>query len=66
MRIKIVWTFRDWVDAVAALPVQRPLPCRIVLVRRERMAHALRRDLIRNGLGSVLAGDVRNLRQLEL
>ena len=56
VRVKVVWTFRDWVDAVAALPVQEPLPCRIVLVRRERVAHSLRRDLIRNGLGSVLAG----------
>ena len=56
MRVKVVWTSRDWVDAVAALPVQEPLPCRIVLVRRERVAHSLRRDLIRNGLGSVLAG----------
>ena len=56
MRVKVVWTSRDWVDAVAALPVQEPLPCRIVLVRRERVAHSLRRDLIRNGLGNVLAG----------
>ena len=56
MRVKVVWTSRDWVDAVAALPVQEPLPCRIVLVRRERVAHSLRRDLIRTGLGSVLAG----------
>ena len=56
MRVKVVWTSRDWVDAVAALPVQQPLPCRTVLVRRERVAHSLRRDLIRNGLGSVLSG----------
>jgi hypothetical protein len=56
MQVKVVWTSRDWVDAVAELPVQEPLPCRIVLVRRERIAHALRRDLIRNGFGNVLAG----------
>ena len=29
---------------------------RIVLVRLERVAHTLRCDLIRNGLGSMLAG----------
>ena len=56
MTVKVVWTFRDCVQAVAALPVQGPLPCRIVLVRRERIAHSLRRDLIRNGFGNVLAG----------
>jgi RecB family exonuclease len=44
------------VDAVAELPVQEPLPCRTVLVRRECVAHALRRDLIRTGFGNVLAG----------
>jgi RecB family exonuclease len=56
MQVKVVWTSRDWVDAVAQLPVLDPLPCRTVLVRRERVAHALRCDLLRNGLGSVLAG----------
>jgi hypothetical protein len=56
MPVKVIWTSRDWVDAMVALPVQEPLPCRIVLVRRERIAHGLRRDLIRNGYGNVLAG----------
>jgi len=56
MPVKVIWTSRDWVDAMVALPVQEPLPCRIVLVRRERIAHGLRRDLIRNGCGNVLAG----------
>src|ERR1700733_6258577 len=56
MQVTVVWTSRDWVDAVAELPVQEPLQCRTVLVRRERVAHALGRDLIRNGFGNVLAG----------
>lgn len=56
MHVKVVWTSRDCVGAVTALPVQEPLPCRIVLVRRERLAHALRRDLIRDGFGKMLAG----------
>ena len=56
MLVKVVWTCRDSVNAVAALPVQEPLPCRTVLVRRGCVAHAIRRDLIRHGLGNVLAG----------
>lgn len=56
MDVRILWTARDWADAVAALPVHGPLPCRTVLVPRERVAHVLRRELIRVGRINVLAG----------
>jgi RecB family exonuclease len=56
MRVKAIWTSRDWIDAVAGLPVIGPLPCRTVLVRKESVAHSLRRELIRAGLGEMLAG----------
>ena len=52
----VFWTTRDWAEAIAALPAVGPLPCRTVLVPRERVAHALRRELIRAGHVSVLAG----------
>src|SRR6266542_51867 len=38
------------------MPVQGPLPCRTVLVPRERVAHVLRRELIRAQRPEVLAG----------
>ncbi len=50
------WTTRDWAEAIAALPAPGPLPCRTVLVPREPVAHALRRELIRAGHADVLAG----------
>lgn len=56
MDVRILWRSRDWADAVAALPVDGPLPCRTVLVPRERVAHALRRELLRVGRTNVLAG----------
>jgi len=56
MDVRIIWTSHDWADAVAALPVDGPLPCRTVLVPRERVAHVLRRELIRVGRTNVLAG----------
>jgi RecB family exonuclease len=52
----VFWTTRDWAEAIAARPAGGPLPCRAVLVPRERVAHALRRELIRAGHASVLAG----------
>ncbi len=52
----VFWTTRDWAEAIAVLPAGGPLPCRTVLVPRERVAHALRRELIRAGHASVLAG----------
>ncbi len=52
----VFWTTRDWAEAIAALPAPGPLPCRTVLVPRERAAHALRRELIRAGHADILAG----------
>jgi PD-(D/E)XK nuclease superfamily len=52
----VLWTIHDWVEAIARLHVTGPLPCRTVLVPRERAAHALRRELLRAGLDRVLAG----------
>ena len=56
MIIKIFWTSRDWAAAVAQMPVQGSLPCRTVLVPRGRVAHVLRRKLIRAGRSDALAG----------
>jgi RecB family exonuclease len=56
VRSPIFWSARDWADAIASLPVAGALPCRTVLVPNERVAHALRRELIRAGLGHALAG----------
>src|SRR5439155_6340868 len=53
---EILWSTRAWAEAVAALPVQGPLPCRTVLVPRERVAHALRRELLLIGRPDALAG----------
>src|SRR3989454_7798231 len=53
---EILWSTRAWAEAVAALPVQGPLPCRTVLVPRERVAHALRRELLLIGRSDALAG----------
>jgi hypothetical protein len=54
--MKVLWNARDWAEAIAALPIALPLPCRTVLVRRERIAHVLRRELIQAGRANVLAG----------
>jgi len=54
--IDILWSTRAWAEAIAALPAGGPLPCRTVLVPRERVAHALRRELLLIGQGDVLAG----------
>ncbi len=56
MTMPVLWNTRDWAAAIAALPVDGPLPCRTVLVPRERVAHALRRELIRAGHVGALAG----------
>jgi hypothetical protein len=52
----VFWSTRDWAEAIAVLPAGGPLPCRTVLVPRERVAHALRRELICAGHAGVLAG----------
>jgi hypothetical protein len=54
--VRILWHARDWAEAVAALPVTSPLPCRTAVVPCERVAHTLRRELIRVGRADVLAG----------
>jgi len=55
-KMMVLWSTRDWAAAIVALPVEGPLPCRTVLVPRERVAHALRRELIRAGHVGALAG----------
>ena len=55
MNVKVFWNTRDWADAVAQCPWRGP-PCRTVLVPGERVAHVLRRELIRSGQGTALAG----------
>jgi hypothetical protein len=58
MAVKIIWTSRDCAQMVADLPVEGPLPCRTVLVPRERVAHVLRRELIRTDYFDKLRGHV--------
>jgi hypothetical protein len=54
--LTVLWTTRDWANAIAALPAEGPLPCRTALVPREPVAHALRRELMRAGHARALAG----------
>src|SRR5688572_29186861 len=54
--MKVLWSSREWAEAIAALPVTSPLPSRTVLVPYERVAHSLRRELIRAGHAAALAG----------
>jgi hypothetical protein len=54
--LEILWSTRAWAETVTALPVHGPLPCRTVLVPRERVAHALRRELLLIGRAHALAG----------
>ncbi|OGK84041.1 MAG: hypothetical protein A2X53_13365 [Candidatus Rokubacteria bacterium GWA2_70_23] len=54
--MELLWNARNGAAAIARVPIDGPLPCRTVLVPRERVAHALRRELLRTGLGHVLAG----------
>jgi RecB family exonuclease len=54
--MKVLWSTPEWARAVADLPVEGPLPGRTVLVPREAVAHALRRELIRQGRAGALAG----------
>lgn len=56
MRIERISSTRDLVEAIARLPAARPLPCRTALVSRERVAHGLRRELVRAGHINALAG----------
>jgi len=56
MPVKIIWSQRDWADAVGQLPVEGVLPCRTVLIPRAGIAHVVRRELIRSGQQHALAG----------
>jgi hypothetical protein len=56
MSLDVLWSPRDWAHAIAALPAAGPVPSRCVLVPREAVAHALRRELLRADLGRALAG----------
>ncbi len=56
VRAQIFWSVREWAEAITRLPVAGPLPCRTVLVPRERVAHALRREILRAGHPEALAG----------
>src|SRR6478609_5082696 len=47
---------RAWARAVVDLPTTGPLPSRTVLVPSERVAHSLRRELLRMGRPDVLPG----------
>ncbi len=46
----------EWARAIAALPAVGPLPVRTGLVPNGRVAHSLRRELLRAGLADTLAG----------
>src|SRR5689334_8550168 len=56
MPVKIIWSQRDWADAVGQLPVEGVLPCRTALIPRAGIAHVVRRELIRSGQQHALAG----------
>lgn len=56
MRVRVVWSAGMWASAVADLPADGPLPCRTALVPRMRVAHVLRRELVRAGRHAALAG----------
>lgn len=54
--IAVLWSTTDWARAVADLPVEGPLSDATVIVPNERVAHALRRELLRLGCADRLAG----------
>jgi RecB family exonuclease len=57
MEVKVVWSVRDWAQAIAELPLGGGvLPCRTVLVPQGPVAHVLRRGMIQNGQEHALAG----------
>lgn len=48
---------RDWVQAISDLPcTAAPIPLRTVIVSRRRVAHALRREIVRQGQPQLLIG----------
>jgi RecB family exonuclease len=55
-RLTVCWSLTDCARAIAALQAEGLLARRTILVPTERVAHALRREILRSGLGSALAG----------
>lgn len=55
-KLRVAWSTTDWANTIAELPADGPLPVRTVLVPNGRVAHALRRELLRTGRPDVLAG----------
>ncbi len=56
MAASILWSIADWARAIASLPAEGELPSRAVLVPRERVAHGLRRELVRIDRADALTG----------
>jgi hypothetical protein len=54
--IPVLWTTRAGAEAIAAGPAVTPLPSRTVLIPRERVAHSVRREMVRIGHATTLAG----------
>ena len=54
--MRVVWNIGDAAAAVAALEVQGPIPVRTVVVPNGRLAHAVRRELVRSGSSGTLNG----------
>lgn len=54
--VRIIWNQRDWLDAIAALPVESPLAARVVLVPNARVAHGLKKAAVRENRSALFAG----------
>ncbi|MEW6272277.1 MAG: PD-(D/E)XK nuclease family protein, partial [Thermodesulfobacteriota bacterium] len=54
--LNVAWSTLDWAQSIAALPADGRLPVRTVLVPNGRVAHALRRELLRTGRADALSG----------
>src|SRR5262249_11498692 len=52
----VVWNAGDWAEAILALPTNVALPSRTVVVPRESVAHALRREIVKAGHPEGLIG----------
>ncbi|MBI4934900.1 MAG: hypothetical protein HY828_13540, partial [Actinobacteria bacterium] len=49
MQVTALWSIRDFAQAIVDLSAAGALPTRTVLVPNARVAHALRRELLRMG-----------------
>jgi len=52
----VFWSTAEWARAIAETPTAGPLPERTVIVPRSRVAHQLRKELIRAGHAAALVG----------